>query len=228
MSVPVPFLFTYLVKARQRWHDPPDNPSPQFSGPRTHPVDEVLPVGKLTLYGFQHVLAFYAAAVIVPILVGNALGLTHEQLVYLINADLLTCGIASIIQALGIWKIGARLPLVQGVTFTRGLPDDCHRPGRGGGVAGLLVVYGAVITAGIRDIPVRAVLQQAGEVFSAGRHRHDPHHHRSHTLIPQGLQDAPGGAQLIGHPEFGSGKNLAYALGTLLFILAVVRLGSRT
>lgn len=84
----------------------------------THPVDEVLPLPKLALYGFQHVLAFYAGAVIVPIIVGNALKLSPEQLVYLINADLFTCGIASIIQAWGIGRIGARLPLIQGVTFT--------------------------------------------------------------------------------------------------------------
>src|SRR5689334_14092965 len=31
-----------------------------------HPVDEVLPAPKLAIYGFQHVLAFYAGAVIVP------------------------------------------------------------------------------------------------------------------------------------------------------------------
>ena len=35
-----------------------------------HPVDQVLPVPKLAIYGFQHVLAFYAGAVIVPILLG--------------------------------------------------------------------------------------------------------------------------------------------------------------
>ncbi|MEU9114028.1 nucleobase:cation symporter-2 family protein [Streptomyces sp. NPDC048483] len=198
--------------------------SPQFSGKRTHPVDEVLPVGKLTLYGFQHVLAFYAAAVIVPILVGNALGLTHEELVYLINADLLTCGIASIIQAFGIWKIGARLPLVQGVTFTAVSPMIAIGTGAGGGVAGLLVVYGAVITAGIAAFLFAPFFSKLVKYFPPvvigtiltiiGL-----------TLIPQGLQDAAGGAQLIGHPEFGSTKNLAYALGTLLFILAVVRLG---
>ena len=32
-----------------------------------HPVDEVLPVPRLAVYGFQHVLAFYAGAVIVPV-----------------------------------------------------------------------------------------------------------------------------------------------------------------
>jgi xanthine/uracil permease len=38
-----------------------------------HPVDEVLPAPKLALYGFQHVLAFYAGAVIVPILLAGAI-----------------------------------------------------------------------------------------------------------------------------------------------------------
>ena len=74
-----------------------------------HPVDEVLPAHKLAVYGFQHVLAFYAGAVLVPILLAGAIGLSDEELVHLINADLFTCGIASIIQAKGFWKIGVRL-----------------------------------------------------------------------------------------------------------------------
>ena len=75
-----------------------------------HPVDEVLPVPKLAIYGFQHVLAFYAGAVIVPILLASSIGLTTQQLIHLINADLFTCGIASIIQSVGFWKVGVRLP----------------------------------------------------------------------------------------------------------------------
>ncbi|MGW8552759.1 nucleobase:cation symporter-2 family protein [Streptomyces tubercidicus] len=201
----------------------PQDPE-QFSQQRPHPVDEVLPVGKLALYGFQHVLAFYAGAVIVPIILGNALGLSREELVYLINADLLTCGVASIIQALGVWKIGARLPLVQGVTFTAVSPMIAIGLGAGGGTAGLLVVYGAVITAGIATFlfaPFFSKLMKyfppivIGTILTV----------IGLTLIPQGLQDAAGGAQLKGHAEFGSSKNLAYALGTLLFILLVVRLG---
>ncbi|MGW1373734.1 nucleobase:cation symporter-2 family protein [Streptomyces sp. NPDC002446] len=196
----------------------------QSPRPRAHPVDEVLPVGKLTLYGFQHVLAFYAAAVIVPILLGNALGLSRDQLVYLINADLLTCGIASIIQALGVWRIGARMPLVQGVTFTAVSPMIAIGQGAGGGTAGLLVVYGAVITAGIATFLFAPFFSKLVKYFPPvvigtiltiiGL-----------TLIPQALQDAAGGAQLMGKPEYGDLKNLGYALGTLLFILAVVRIG---
>ena len=104
-----------------------------------HPVDEVLPPGKLAIYGFQHVLAFYAGAVIVPILLAGAIGLTQQQLIHLINADLFTCGIASIIQSVGFWKIGVRLPLLQGVTFTAVCADDRDRPRRGRRHRGLLV-----------------------------------------------------------------------------------------
>ena len=50
--------------------------------PTKHPVDEVLPIPKLAVYGFQHVLAFYAGAVIVPILLANSIGLTTAQLIH--------------------------------------------------------------------------------------------------------------------------------------------------
>ena len=114
-----------------------------------HPVDEVLPAHKLAIYGFQHVLAFYAGAVIVPILLAGAIGLSDEELVHLINADLFTCGIASIIQAKGFWKIGVRLPLLQGVTFTAVSPMIAIGLAAGGGTAGLVYIYGAVIVAGL-------------------------------------------------------------------------------
>lgn len=77
-----------------------------------HPVDEVLPAPKLAIYGLQHLLAFYAGAVIVPILLASGIGLDTKQLIHLINADLFTCGIASIIQSIGFWKVGVRLPLL--------------------------------------------------------------------------------------------------------------------
>ena len=88
-------------------------------------------------------------AVIVPILLGSAIGLTPEQLGYLINADLFTCGIASIIQTIGFWKIGVRLPLLQGVTFAAVSPMISIGLAEGGGVPGLRAIFGAVIIAGI-------------------------------------------------------------------------------
>ena len=72
-----------------------------------HPVDEMLPTGQLFAYGLQHVLAMYAGAVAVPIIVAQALHLSPMELVHLINADLFSCGIATLIQTLGFWKVGA-------------------------------------------------------------------------------------------------------------------------
>lgn len=87
-----------------------------------HPVDEMLPTGQLFAYGLQHVLAMYAGAVAVPIIVAQALHLSPMELVHLINADLFSCGIATLIQTLGFWKVGARIPMIQGVTFASVTP----------------------------------------------------------------------------------------------------------
>jgi xanthine permease len=187
---------------------------------QTHPVDQVLPPGQLAVYGFQHVLAFYAGAVIVPILLAGAIGLSGQQLAFLINADLFTCGIASIIQAVGFWKIGVRLPLLQGVTFTAVAPMIAIGTANGGGVDGLLAIYGAVIVAGIFTFFIAPFFSRllrlfppvvTGTVITV----------IGFTLVPVAALDAGGG-----NPEaadFGSLQNLAFAGGTLLFILVIYR-----
>src|SRR6266571_3823627 len=124
-----------------------------------HPVDQVPPLGRLAVYGFQHVLAFYAGAVIVPLLLAAAIKLSNEQLIQLISADLFTCGIASIIQSVGFWKVGIRLPLIQGVTFTAVAPMIAIGNAAGGGAVGLREIYGAVII-GVTLVPV--AIQDAG------------------------------------------------------------------
>lgn len=43
--------------------------------------------------GIQHVLAMYAGAVVVPLIVGAALGLNAEQLTYLVSIDIFMCGL---------------------------------------------------------------------------------------------------------------------------------------
>ena len=70
-----------------------------------HPVDQVPPPGRLAALGLQHVLAMYAGAVAVPLIVGGALinqgKLQSSDLPYLISADLLVAGIATLIQSIG-------------------------------------------------------------------------------------------------------------------------------
>jgi uric acid transporter len=188
--------------------------------PKKHPVDEILPVPKLAVYGFQHVLAFYAGAVIVPILLANSIGLTTEQLIHLINADLFTCGIASIIQSVGFWKIGVRLPLLQGVTFTAVSPMIAIGMAAGGGTDGLLVIYGAVIVAGLFTFLIAPFFSKlirffppvvTGSVITI----------IGIALLPVAAADAAGGAGPTLDPT--SGKNMAYALGTLALIVLIQR-----
>ena len=70
----------------------------------------MLPIPQLFAFGLQHVLAMYAGAVAVPIIVAQAMNLPMEDLIRLITADLFTCGIATLIQTLGIGNIGGRIP----------------------------------------------------------------------------------------------------------------------
>ena len=119
-----------------------------------HPVDQVPPFGKLTILGIQHVLAFYAGAVVVPLFIARQLGLDEETLIHLINADLLTCGIATIIQSAGIGRfIGVKLPLIQGVTFTAVSPliaiGAAATPPGADPRTGLATMYGSIIAVGL-------------------------------------------------------------------------------
>jgi len=119
-----------------------------------HPVDQVPPFGKLTILGIQHVLAFYAGAVVVPLVIASGLNLDNQTLVHLINADLLTCGIATIIQSAGIGRfIGVKLPLIQGVTRPPPPPPPRRGPAAPPAGAdprtGLATMYGSIIAVGL-------------------------------------------------------------------------------
>lgn len=82
------------------------------------PVDEILPPLRMATLGLQHVLVMYAGAVAVPLIVGRALNLAPEDVAFLISADLFCCGIATIIQSLGVTRwFGIQLPVMMGVTF---------------------------------------------------------------------------------------------------------------
>ena len=130
-----------------------------------HPVDEVLPTGKLTALGLQHVLVMYAGAVAVPLIVGRALKLSPEQVAMLISADLFCCGIVTLIQSLGATQwFGIKLPVMMGVTFASVAPMVAmanSNPGAQG--AGL--IFGAIIGAGVISILIAPVVSRMLRFF---------------------------------------------------------------
>ncbi|WP_242687139.1 MULTISPECIES: nucleobase:cation symporter-2 family protein [unclassified Actinopolyspora] len=113
-----------------------------------HPVDEVLPPGKLLAYGVQHIAAMYAGVVAPPLIIGQALELGPLDMTLLIGASLLTAGLATLLQAVGVWRVGARMPFVNGVTFGSVAPILAIVAQHDQQNA-LSIVYGSVLVAGV-------------------------------------------------------------------------------
>ncbi|MFJ1293613.1 uracil-xanthine permease family protein, partial [Paracoccus yeei] len=76
------------------------------------PVDQVLPLKDLILYGFQHVLGMAASPITAVFLVAQTLGFDPALTVSIISATFLVCGIGSILQSYGPGGFGARLPFI--------------------------------------------------------------------------------------------------------------------
>ncbi|MFJ9629867.1 nucleobase:cation symporter-2 family protein [Streptomyces sp. NPDC101175] len=114
-----------------------------------HPVDEKPPVLKMATTGLQHVAAMYAGVVAPPLIVGAAVGLSGADLTFLTGACLFTAGLATFLQTLGIWRIGARLPFVNGVTFAGVAPMTAIAASTKDKADALPVIFGAVIVAGL-------------------------------------------------------------------------------
>src|SRR3989442_739010 len=130
-----------------------------------HPVDEMLPAGKLTALGLQHVLVMYAGAVAVPLIVGRALNLPPEQVAHLISADLFCCGLITLIQAMGATQwFGIKLPVMMGVTFASVAPMVSMAQSTGGS-AGAGLIFGSVIGAGIVSILIAPLISRMLRFF---------------------------------------------------------------
>ncbi len=110
-----------------------------------HAVDERPAAGRLLVLGLQHVLVMYAGNVAVPLLVAQSLKLSVDQTAFLINADLFAAGIATLIQTLGVWRFGARLPVMMGATFLSVSPMIAMGLDP---AIGLRAFYGALLVSG--------------------------------------------------------------------------------
>ncbi len=67
---------------------------------------------KLLLLGLQHVLAMVAVPITSVFLVSKALNLPTDLTINLISATFLVCGLGTLLQSFGPFKVGARLPFI--------------------------------------------------------------------------------------------------------------------
>ncbi|WP_308344539.1 solute carrier family 23 protein [Streptomyces sp. ISL-94] len=87
---------------------PPASPAPATP----HPVDESRPLGRILLFGVQHVLVMAATPISAIFLMSATLHLSPGLTVNLLSAAFVLSGVGSLIQSLGPWKFGPRLPFV--------------------------------------------------------------------------------------------------------------------
>ena len=131
-------------------------------------VDELPPWRQLIPLGLQHVLALYAGAVAVPLVVGGALiaagKLNPDDLGYLVTADLFVAGIATLIQSIGFKWFGVRMPLMQGCTFAAVSPMIVI-----GSQYGVGAIYGSVIACGIFMMVLAPFFVAAVDLFALCR-----------------------------------------------------------
>jgi uric acid transporter len=132
-------------------------------------VDEILPPPRLAALGLQHVLVMYAGAIAVPLILAGAAGLAADQRAYLISADILACGFATLVQSFGLPGVGIRLPVMMGVTFASVAPMlalvGAAKAAGGAPTAALTVIYGSVIAAGVFAMLVAPLMSRLIVLF---------------------------------------------------------------
>ena len=182
------------------------------------PEDEKLSVGANIAYGLQHVLTMYGGIVAVPLIVGQAAGLSPGDVGLLVTASLFAGGLATILQTLGLPFFGSRLPLVQGVSFS-GVATMVAISGNGG----IPSILGAVIAASLIGLLITPVFSRITRFFpplvtgivitTIGL-----------TLMPVAAFWAMGGNPTA--PDFGSPANIQLAAVTLAIVLLLSKLGN--
>ncbi|MFI8851092.1 nucleobase:cation symporter-2 family protein [Streptomyces sp. 891-h] len=181
-----------------------------------------MPPLKLFTTGLQHVAAMYAGVVAPPLVIGAAVGLSPTELTFLTGASLFMAGIATLLQTLGVWRIGARLPFVNGVTFATVAPMLAINKAEGPADA-LPVIFGATMVAaalGFLIAPFFSKLVRffppvvTGSVITL----------IGVSLMPVAFNWAQGGN--AEDPHYGDFSNIGMAGATLLIVLLLRRFTS--
>ncbi|PWQ97798.1 uracil-xanthine permease family protein [Leucothrix pacifica] len=181
------------------------------------------PIAQAVPLGIQHVLAMFVSnvtpAIIVAIAAGFGFGTADMgQMIYLIQMCMFFAGIATLIQAIGLGPIGAKLPIVQGTSFAF-IPVMIPLVA-GQGVGAMAGLMGGVVAGGIFHMFLGTFISRLRSwlpplvtgliILMIGL-----------ALIKVGIQYAAGGVPAIGKPEFGSLGNWFMALVVIVVTLAL-------
>lgn len=173
-------------------------------------LDGRVPVMQAVPFGLQHVLAMFVANITPIIILANVVGLSPEISGALIQNCMIIAGIGTLIQLYPVWRIGSRLPIVMGISFTFLSLSIAIASTMGMGV-----LMGAVIVGGIFEgllglfarywIRIISPVVAATVVTAIG-----------FSLLPIGANSFAGGQ---GAADFGSLNNWIVGTVTLLVCL---------
>lgn len=173
-------------------------------------LDGRVPVVKAVPFGLQHILAMFVANIAPIIIVANACEMDASTIASLIQCAMLIAGIGTIIQLYPVWRIGSRLPIVMGISFTF-VSIFCFI----GPTYGYGAVVGAVLVGGVIEgllglfakywRKIIAPIVAASVVTAIG-----------FSLLSVGAASFGGGS---GSEDFGSAKNLI--LGTFTLVCCI-------
>ncbi len=179
-------------------------------------VDDDLDLPKKVLFGLQHIFAAFGGIIVVPLVIATSLGFDSKVTTALISASILGSGLATIIQAKGIGKVGARVACIMGTDFTFVSPAISV-----GSALGLPGIIGATILGSLFEVILSFFIKPLMKFFPPlvtgtvvaliGL-----------TLLPVSIDWAAGGA---GSANYASLENLAVAMFVLIITLLLNNYG---
>ncbi|XZN05513.1 uracil-xanthine permease family protein [Clostridium perfringens] len=179
-------------------------------------VDDDLDLPKKVLFGLQHIFAAFGGIIVVPLVIATSLGFDSKVTTALISASILGSGLATIIQAKGVGKVGARVACIMGTDFTFVSPAISV-----GSVLGLPGIIGATILGSLFEVILSFFIKPLMKFFPPlvtgtvvaliGL-----------TLLPVSIDWAAGGA---GSANYASLENLAVAMFVLVITLLLNNYG---
>lgn len=92
--------------------------APDVSINNIYQLDGRVPLGKAIPFGLQHILAMFVSNLAPITIIAGAAGLDTAEVAILLQNAMFVAGIATLIQLYPLWRVGSRLPVVMGVSFT--------------------------------------------------------------------------------------------------------------
>lgn len=173
-------------------------------------LDGRVPILKAIPFGLQHILAMFVANLTPITIIAATAGLPQKDIAMLLQNAMFIAGIATFIQLYPIWKIGSRLPIVMGVSFTF-VTVLCTVAAK----YGYSAVVGAVICGGIFEGIIGLLAKYWRKIISPVV--------ASTVVIAIGYSLLTVGARSFGGgyaEDFGSAKNLL--LGTITLVVCLL------